>query len=588
MIRTTLSVCALFASLLLVSRWVVLSNAATPTKTARSTPAASIPAQQTPPKTSQVKETAPPQVAAEATSESQADSTTTTIKVEAVAGAPFKLPDGCVEIQRGEEHKIPGANTDGTERVAVAKYLHGPIPTPHDYVARPVDFQEEPADETDDIFGFLPDLRVARQGNRAKASDLDTDEEATEDESEQEPAPFRGKAKPLAGDVEVEVDLEMTEDDSANTDADPNENLEGEDSGETDQIPAGPIAPRKKEIEMTPELIALREKLRDTLAHYYYRPENVANRSPWGAMHYMLAYGVDSQLIAGNRKVNAVGWLCYNGVCNGQNLFWADRNNLNARIGVGVQGHAGQFLAMLAQSKVPTDFPIKASGRDFTVADLIEHEKLTCKPNTELTFKLIALVHYCKSDEQWISNEGQEWDIPRLIKEELRQPIIGAACGGTHRLMGFSYAVRKRQQRGEEFTGQWLRAKKFIEDYHEYTFRLQNPDGSFSTEWFVGRGDYGPSSRRLETTGHITEWLAYSLSDEELVEPQMVKSVAYLTNLLYEGRNSKWNIGPLGHGLHALAIYDERVFGGKPGQREEELAAHEKVLAVRRGPSSRR
>jgi len=68
----------------------------------------------------------------------------------------------------------------------------------------------------------------------------------------------------------------------------------------------------------------------------------------------------------------------------------------------------------------------------------------------------------------------------------------------------------------------------------------------------------------------------------------MVKSVAYLTNLLYEGRNSKWNIGPLGHGLHALAIYDERVFGGKPGQREEELAAHEKVLAVRRGPSSRR
>src|SRR5690606_23227172 len=102
--------------------------------------------------------------------------------------------------------------------------------------------------------------------------------------------------------VEVEVDLEMMEDDSANTDADPNEDLEGEDSGETDQIPAGPIAPRKKEIEMTPELIALREKLRDTLAHYYYRPENVANRSPWGAMHYMLAYGVDSQLIAGNRK----------------------------------------------------------------------------------------------------------------------------------------------------------------------------------------------------------------------------------------------------------------------------------------------
>ena len=237
---------------------------------------------------------------------------------------------------------------------------------------------------------------------------------------------------------------------------------------------------------------------------------------------------------------------------------------------------------MLAQSKVPTDFPIKADGRDFTVIDLIEHEKATCKPNTELTFKLIALMHYCKSDDRWVSNEGQEWDIPRLIKEELRQPIIGAACGGTHRLMGFSYAVRKRQQRKEEFTGQWLRAKKFIDDYHEYTFGLQNADGSFSTDWFAGRGDFGPPGRRLETTGHTTEWLAYSLSEEQLTEPRMVKSVTYLTNLLHDGRNSKWNIGPLGHGLHALAIYDERVFGGKPGQRQEQLASHEKVLAIKR------
>ena len=38
----------------------------------------------------------------------------------------------------------------------------------------------------------------------------------------------------------------------------------------------------------------------------------------------------------------------------------------------------------------------------------------------------------------------------------------------------------------------------------------------------------------------------------------MIKSVSYLTNLLIENRNEKWGIGPLGHGLHALALYDER------------------------------
>jgi hypothetical protein len=577
MIRTTLSVCALFASLLLASRWIVLSNADAQSKTVRPLPAASIPSPQKPTST-----TEPAQSAAKPSTTKSAAAATTTIKVQAVAGAPFKMPDGCVEIQCGEdERKIEGANTDGTERVSVAKYLHGPIPVPHDYVLRPVDFEEDPADETDDVFGILPELRVARKTRYV-------------DEEIIEPAPFSGEGKPLTEDdepaasgesAEVEVEGEMADE----NDTDSNESMEDEESdessGKRDTAKSKTTTPAKKQVELTPELIELREKLRDTLAHYYYRPENVASRSPWGAMHYMLAYGVDSQLVAGNRKVNAVGWMCYNGVCNGQNLFWAENNKLNARIGVGVQGHAGQFLAMLAQSKVPTDFPIRTDGREFTVADLIQHEKDTCKPKTELTFKLIALMHYCKSDEQWISNEGQEWDIPRLIKEELRQPIVGAACGGTHRLMGFSYAVRKRQQRNEEFTGQWLRAQKFIDDYHEYTFRLQNPDGSFSTDWFAGRGDFGPAGRRLETTGHVTEWLSYSLDEEQLTEPRMVKSVAYLTNLLHEGRNGKWNIGPLGHGVHALAIYDERVFGGKPGQREDQLASHEKVLAVRRGPS---
>jgi hypothetical protein len=334
--------------------------------------------------------------------------------------------------------------------------------------------------------------------------------------------------------------------------------------------------------ELTPDLKALREKLRDALAHYYQQPENVASRSPWGAMHAMIAYGVDTELIAQNRKVNAIGYLCYNGNCNGQTLFWVQNNKLQTKIGPGVQGHAGQFLAMLAQSRVRTDYPMKVDGHDFKVADLIEHEKYTCQPRTELTFKLIALVHYLKSDDKWKSFDGQDWDIPRLIKEELNQPIIGAACGGTHRLTGFSYSIRKRQQRKEPMDGQWERARKFIEDYHQYTFKLQNPDGSFSTNWFEGREDNGPPSRRLETTGHITEWLAFSLSEDELRDPRMIKSVDYLTNLLLDNRNEKWSIGPLGHGLHALAIYDERVFGGKPGQRSDELARQVKPLLRRK------
>jgi len=169
-------------------------------------------------------------------------------------------------------------------------------------------------------------------------------------------------------------------------------------------------------IEMTPELEELRERIRECLAYYYFKPENVALRSPWGAMHAMIAYGVDSELIAGNKKVNAIGYLCYNGVCNGQQLFYVSNGKLQTRIGPGVQGHPGQFLAMLAQSRVKTDFPMLIDGQQFTVADLIQHEKETYRPKTELTFKLIAFTHYLKSDERWKSNDGETWDIPRVIK----------------------------------------------------------------------------------------------------------------------------------------------------------------------------
>lgn len=349
-----------------------------------------------------------------------------------------------------------------------------------------------------------------------------------------------------------------------------------EDSAEPGLLPTLETTP-DAEPELTPELLDLRNRLRHCLAWYYFRPENVATRSPWGSMHWMLAYGVDSQLIVGPKRVNAIGYLNYNGVCNGQRLFHTVNGRIQASVGVGLQGHAGQYLSMLAQSRVKPDYPMLVDGREFTVADLIRHEQDTCRPASELTFKLIALTHYLKSDEKWKSNDGQNWDIPRLIKEELAQPINGAACGGSHRLTGFSYAVRKREQRKEPLDGQWKRAAKYIDDFHEYTFKLQNPDASFSTEWFVYRADSGDVGRRVQTTGHIVEWLAFSLKKEQLTEPRMVRSVSYLADTLSENRQEKWAIGPLGHALHALAIYDERVFGGQPGTREESLAELRKL-----------
>jgi hypothetical protein len=252
-----------------------------------------------------------------------------------------------------------------------------------------------------------------------------------------------------------------------------------------------------------------------------------------------------------------------------------DRNGqLALRSGPGYQGHDGQFLCILAQSRVKSDYPLVVDGRRMTVADLVLYEQGNCRSGAELTFKLIGLSYYLDSDARWQNLHGESWSIERMIREELAQPIVGAACGGTHRLTGFAYAVCKREVSGKPMTGQWKRARNYLDDFHQYTFKLQNPDGSFSTQWFARRSTSGDLNRRLNTTGHILEWLVYSMTEDQLAEERTVRAVEYLTDLLWRYRHYDWEIGAKGHALHALALYDERLFGGRPGERAEQLAEH--------------
>jgi hypothetical protein len=307
---------------------------------------------------------------------------------------------------------------------------------------------------------------------------------------------------------------------------------------------------------------ALRDKLHKALSLYYRRRQSVERRSPWGVMHWVVAYGCDSMVDAGPERPNvtAVGWLLWNGRLAGQAILYVDGlGRVAAHRGGGLQGHAGQLLAYISQARVPLDYPLRAEGKSFTLADLVEHEKRTCEPRSELTFKLIGLAHYLSPDAAWTSDDGQNWSLERLVREELAQDVRGGACGGTHRMMGLSTAVRRRRERGLPMTGDFARADKFVADYHQYALSLQNADGSFSTEWFNRRSNAGGIQRRLETTGHVFEWLAHSLPQDALTAPSMTKAADYLADLLLRHADEDWPIGPLGHALGGLRTYESRT-----------------------------
>ncbi len=332
---------------------------------------------------------------------------------------------------------------------------------------------------------------------------------------------------------------------------------------------------------------ALREHVRRVLRYYYERPMNTRDRSPWEVMHCALSYEVHSRMLQGGpqgKPISAVGWLCFNQSCRRMKLMHVDdEGELNVKVGPALQGHRGQLLAILAQAKVSSEYPMLVDGHEFKIKDLIKAEMETCYPRTELTFKLIGLMHYLDSETQWMNDQGMQWNMRKLVTEEIKQPIRGAACGGTHRLSGLTLAYKTREARGEAVNGEYAQAKRFVAQHQQYTFRTQNPDGSFSTNWFQGREDEPDIDRKLKTTGHMLEWLLYSATDRELNNPRTTKAVYFLTNLMYQNRYRDWEAGPLGHAIHALVVYDRLMFSKYDAPGDMPMAIRDTTITGSRG-----
>ncbi|HBU36470.1 MAG TPA: hypothetical protein DEB70_01570 [Planctomycetaceae bacterium] len=324
--------------------------------------------------------------------------------------------------------------------------------------------------------------------------------------------------------------------------------------------PIGSLPPKSARLQR------LRVRIAQTLATYQRRPMNTSHHSPWEIMHGFVGFGIPTKIRVGGPRgelVNAIGWMNSGGRCRGQVMLTLRDERPHALYGVGLQGHSAQYLAILAQCRVSAKSPLLLGGKNFTVADLIEDEKLNCRSGTELTFALIGLAHYLPTDAVWRSSDGETWSLERLMEEELRQPIRTAPCGGTHRLFSLAYGCQRRLKATGRLDGVYQRANTYVREYQHLTLqRLQNRDGSFSTEWFKypdNRDD--DIDRKVQTTGHILEWLVASLDQERLYENRIIAATEFIATALAREPGRNWKDGPLGHALHAMSIYQERVWG---------------------------
>ncbi len=327
--------------------------------------------------------------------------------------------------------------------------------------------------------------------------------------------------------------------------------------------------------ELSKEMAALRDRVRRTVAAYFHQPVNTADNTPAEILAFCLAFGCDTEVRYGNsagQAASGVGCLCWNYPCAGYQLLTSDGRRPVARVGYGLQQYPAQLLGVLALASVPAKYEIRIGEFKGTVADLAAAEQLDCRPGSDLSHVLMGMAFYAREGETWKSRAGETWSVERLLKEELARPFASHSADATNRLMGISCAVQRQGRLGKPLEGEFARAEKYIAQYQGYALSLQNSDGTWHPTFFAAKGAGNDAWGTLRSTGYIVEWLAFSLPEGRLEEPQVVKSVAWLTSLL-ESYASRWNaaastprdVESVGHALHALRIYDRRVF--KPGER---------------------
>jgi hypothetical protein len=328
---------------------------------------------------------------------------------------------------------------------------------------------------------------------------------------------------------------------------------------------ATPVQPRPAE----PVPAHLKGRIDAALDHVRSR-DLLTTHSFWTIFHGILGLGPDATLLdpATNERVRAIDHICKGAQVRGLEFIpRADGVDVLTMAGSGIgQGHQDQFIAEMAQWGMPPHWKFAVGGKEYTFGDFLQHSKARASVTgkQELSWAVLIIGQYFGTDHRWTNAAGEELTLEDVVRYELRQPVETAACGGTHRLFGLTWVYHLHLARGGTKTGVWQEVADHIDHYKKVARKLRNADGSFSTDYLSKPGDAPDVQRRINTTGHILEWLALAMTDEELREPWVQEAANALVLMILQNRSNAIDGGSLYHATHGLYIYRTRVFGTPP------------------------
>lgn len=237
------------------------------------------------------------------------------------------------------------------------------------------------------------------------------------------------------------------------------------------------------------------------------------------------------------------------------------------------QGHQDQFICEMGQWGMPADKEFVVRGKKFTAMDFVNHSQMHASTSAtrgqELSWAVPLLAQYKGLETPgagvdlppWENEFGEKVTFEDMVRYEVNAPVEDAACGGTHRLFGLTWAYHLHLRNGGKTEGVWKDVAERTRKYIDLAKKYQNPDGMFSTNYFREKGDAWDKEARISTTGHILEWLALALSDEEIKEKWVERAAAALSHTIRDLQNQSVSGGSLYHAVHGLQIYYARRYG---------------------------
>lgn len=319
----------------------------------------------------------------------------------------------------------------------------------------------------------------------------------------------------------------------------------------------------------------LKQRIDAVLSYTLHERElRLDTHAAWQIIHGVAAFGPKFPVMNGDQQVRALNWVFAGNAMKGWTLR-PGRHGVEAVQEPGTkagQGHPDQWLGYMSLWGLPSSTPLTVAGRDYQIKDLVTQAMMDVRDGKEASWTLMALSTYLEPTQEWETRDGSKWSLERLVAmeagadlsdEAARNQIHGTACGGSHRLIGLTYALNQRHERLPDapLTGGWAVAHERIQWAVRQARKFQLPSGGFSVHYFARPASSPDLAEHLAATGHTLEFLALTLDQEQLAEPWVARAADFLCDIFEKTRALDLECGALYHAARGLLIYRHRRFG---------------------------